>query len=146
MNKFVQVSIDCWVSKTKPIKNIAEKDIICYKVFHFYDIFFEQFDRTKIQIDKDKIQKIYSEWMNFLYIPYKKQEHINLKIENDIIHYIIEEGYHSYSTFERAQYRLGYNSNLKIIECIIPKDSEYYVNSRDEVVSSNIIVTDKILN
>ena len=84
--------------------------------------------------------------MNFLYIPYKKQEHINLKIENDIICYIIEEGYHSYSTFERAQYRLGYNSNLKIIECIIPKDSEYYVNSRDEVVSSNIIVTDKILN
>ena len=145
MNKFVQVSIDCWVSKTKPIKNIAEKDIICYKVFPFYDIFFEQFDRTKIQIDKDKIQKIYSECMNFLYIPYKKQEHINLKIENDIIHYIIEEGYHSYSTFERAQYRLRY-SDLKIIECIIPKDSEYYVNSRDEVVSSNIIVTDKILN
>ena len=79
----------CWVSKTKPIKNIAEKDIICYKVFPFYDIFFEQFDRTKIQIDKDKIQKIYSECMNFLYITYKKQEHINLKIENDIIRYII---------------------------------------------------------
>ena len=70
---------------------------------------------------------------------------INLKIENDIIRYIIEEGYHSYSTFERAQYRLGY-SDLKIIECIIPKDSEYYVNSRQEIVSSNIIVTDKILN
>ena len=136
----------CWVSRTKPIKNIAEKDIICYKVFHFYDILFdEQLDRTKIQIDKDKIQKLYSEYMNFLYIPYKRQKHINLKIENDIIRYIIEEGYHSYSTFERAQYRLGY-SDLKIIECIIPKDSEYYVNSRDEFVSSNIIVTDKILN
>lgn len=136
----------CWVIKTKPIKNIAEKDIICYKVFHFYDIFFdEQLDRTKIQFDKNKIQKLYSEYMNFLYIPYKKQEHINLKIENDIIRYIIDEGYHSYSTFERAQYRLGY-SDLKIIECIIPKDSEYYVNSRQEIVSSNIIVTDKILN
>lgn len=135
----------CWVSRTKPIKNIAEKDIICYKVFHFGNIIFEQFDRTKIQIGKDKIQKIYSECMNFLYIPYKKQEHINLKIENDIIRYIIEEGYHSYSTFERAQYRLRY-SDLKIIECIIPKDSEYYVNSRQEIVSSNIIVTDKILN
>ena len=129
----------CWVIKTKPIKNIAEKDIICYKVFHFEDIFFEQFDRIKIQ-------KLYSEYMNFLYIPYKKQEHINLKIENDRIRYIIEEGYHSYSTFERAQYYIGYNSNLKIIECIIPKNSEYYVNYRDEVVSSNIIVTDIILN
>lgn len=141
----------CWVSKTKPIKNIAEKDIICYKVFHFNNIIFEEFvDRTKIQFDKNKIQKLYSEYMNFLYIPYKKQEHINLKIENDIIRYIIDEGYHSYSTFERAQYRLSYNSiynsNLKIIECIIPKDSEYYVNSRQEIVSSNIIVTDKILN
>ena len=141
----------CWVSKTKPIKNIAEKDIICYKVFHFNNIIFEEFvDRTKIQFDKNKIQKLYSEYMNFLYIPYKKQEHINLKIENDIIRYIIDEGYHSYSTFERAQYRLRYNSiynsNLKIIECIIPKDSEYYVNSRQEIVSSNIIVTDKILN
>lgn len=125
----------CWVSKTKPIKNIAEKDIICYKVFHIQNIIF----------DKSKIQKLYSEYMNFLYIPYKKQEHINLKIENDIIRYIIEEGYHSYSTFERAQYRLGY-SDLKIIKCIIPKDSEYYVNSRQEIVSSNIIVTDKILN
>ena len=136
----------CWISKTIPIKNIAEKDIICYKVFHFYNIFFdEQLDRTKIQLDRTKIQKIYSECMNFLYIPYKKQEHINLKIENDIIRYIIEEGYHSYSTFERAHYRLGY-SDLKIIECIIPKDSEYYVNSRQEIVSSNIIVTDKILN
>ena len=141
----------CWVSRTKPIKNIAEKDIICYKVFHFNNIIFEEFvDRTKIQFDKNKIQKLYSEYMNFLYIPYKKQEHINLKIENDIIRYIIDEGYHSYSTFERAQYRLRYNSiynsNLKIIECIIPKDSEYYVNSRQEIVSSNIIVTDKILN
>ena len=135
----------CWVSKTKPIKNIAEKDIICYKVFHFENIIFEQFDRSKIQINKIKIQKLYSAYMHFLYIPYKKQEHINLKIENDIIRYIIEEGYHSYSTLEKALYGI-HNSNYTIVECIIPKDSEYYVNSRQEIVSSNIIVTDKILN
>ena len=73
----------CWVIKTKPIKNIAEKDIICYKVFHFEDIFFDE------QLDRTKIQKLYSEYMHFLYIPYKNQEHINLKIENDIIRYII---------------------------------------------------------
>lgn len=135
----------CWINKTIPIKNIAETDIICYKVFHIQNIIFEQFDRTKIQIDKNKIQKLYSEYMNFLYIPYKKQEHINLKIENDIIRYIIEEGYHSYSTLERALYGI-HNSNYTIVECIIPKDSEYYVNSRQEIVSSDIIVTDKILN
>ena len=38
----------CWVSKTIPIKNIAEKDIICYKVFHIQNIIFEQFDKSKI--------------------------------------------------------------------------------------------------
>ena len=129
----------CWTSKTIPIKNIAEKDIICYKVFYISDIILKQ----------NKIQKIYSECMNFLYIPYKKQEHINLKIVNDIIRYIIEEGYHSYGTLERAQYvvyNLLHKSNYNIIECIIPKDSEYYVNYYQEIVSSNIIVTDKILN
>ena len=136
----------CWVSRTKPIKNIAEKDIICYKVFHFNNIIFEEFvDRTKIQFDKNKIQKLYSEYMNFLYIPYKKQEHINLKIENYIYDKRITFGYHSYSTLERALYGI-HNSNYTIVECIIPKDSEYYVNSRQEIVSSNIIVTDKILN
>ena len=135
----------CWINKTIPIKNIAEKDIICYKVFHIQNIIFEQFDRTKIQIDKNKIQKLYSEYMNFLYIPYKKQEHINLKIENYIYDKRITFGYHSYSTLERALYGI-HNSNYTIVECIIPKDSEYYVNSRQEIVSSDIIVTDKILN
>ena len=125
----------CWVSKTKPIKNIAEKDIICYKVFHIQNIIF----------DKSKIQKLYSEYMNFLYIPYKKQEHINLKIENYIYDKRITFGYHSYSTIESALYGI-HNSNYTIVECIIPKDSEYYVNSRQEIVSSDIIVTDKILN
>ena len=130
----------CWVSKSKtiPIKNIAEKDIICYKVFHIQNIIFEQFD-------KSKIQKLYSEYMNFLYIPYKKQEHINLKIENYIYDKRITFGYHSYSTIERALYGI-HNSNYTIVECIIPKDSEYYVNSRQEIVSSDILVTDKILN
>ena len=128
----------CWISKTIPIKNIAEKDIICYKVFHIQNIIFEQFD-------KSKIQKLYSEYMNFLYIPYKKQEHINLKIENYIYDKRITFGYHSYSTLERALYGI-HNSNYTIVECIIPKNSEYYVNSRQEIVSSNIIVTDKILN
>ena len=125
----------CWVSKTIPIKNIAEKDIICYKIFHIQNIIF----------DKWKIQKLYSEYMNFLYIPYKKQEHINLKIENYIYDKRITFGYHSYSTLERALYGI-HNSNYTIVECIIPKDSEYYVNSRQEIVSSDILVTDKILN
>ena len=131
----------CWVSKTIPIKNIAETDIICYKVVHMQNIIFEQFDRTKIQIDKNKIQKLYSEYMNFLYIPYKEQEYINLKSDK-----IITFGYHSYSTIERAIDEIYNSKYYTIVECIIPKDSEYYVNSRQEIVSSDILVTDKILN
>lgn len=129
----------CWISKTIPIKNIAEKDIICYKVFYIRDIILEQ----------NKIQKIYSQYRHFPYIPYKKQKYINLEIENNIIEKRITFGYHSYGTLERAQYvvyNLFFKSNYNIIECIIPKDSEYYVNNYQEIVSSNIIVTDKILN
>ena len=118
----------CWVSKTKPIKNIAEKDIICYKVFHIQNIIF----------DKWKIQKLYSEYMNFLYIPYKEQEYINLKSDK-----IITFGYHSYSTIERAIDEIYNSKYYSIVECIIPKNSEYYINSCQEIVSSNIIVTDK---
>ena len=125
----------CWVTKTIPIKNIAEKDIICYKVFHTQNRIF----------DKWKIQKLYSLCMDFLYIPYKEQEYINLKIENSMSDKIITFGYHSYSTIERAIDEI-YNSNYyyAIVECIIPKDSEYYINSCQEIVSSNIIVTDKM--
>lgn len=129
----------CWTSQAKPIKNIAEKDIICYKVFYIRDIILEQ----------NKIQKIYSQYIHFPYIPYKKQEHINLEIENYTTDKRIIFGYHSYGTLERAQYvvyNLLHKSNYNIIECIIPKDSEYYVNYYQEIVSSNIIVTDKILN
>ena len=125
----------CWVSKTIPIKNIAEKDIICYKIFHIQNII----------LDKWKIQKLYSEYMNFLYIPYKEQVYINLKIENNISDKIITFGYHSYSTIERAIDEIYNNSKYyTIVECIIPKDSEYYINSCQEIVSSNIIVTDKM--
>ena len=35
---------------------------------------------------------------------------------------------------------------IAIIECIIPKGSVYYLNENNEIVSSNIIVTDKIIN
>ena len=83
--------------------------------------------------------------MNFLYIPYKEQEYINLKIENNISDKIITFGYHSYSTIERAIDEIYNNSKYyTIVECIIPKDSEYYINSCQEIVSSNIIVTDKM--
>lgn len=40
---------------------------------------------------------------------------------------------------------MGYIGDIVIVECIIPKDTEYYINSEQEIVSSTIIVTDKIV-
>ena len=135
----------CWVSRTKPIKNIAEKDIICYKVFYINDIIYKQNYFLGFKFGKRKIQKLYSLCMQFTYIPYKKQNYINLEFNKNFQGYIIRFGYYSYGTLERANIEI-YDLDYKIIKCIIPKNSEYYVNSNQEIISSNIIVTDKILN
>ena len=86
----------------------------------------------------------------------KKQKSINLHIESykpiiDFIHYKIneyvriEEGYHSYATLATAKFNKTSSPSSIIVECIIPKDAIYYLNEDDEIVSSNIIVTDKII-
>ena len=83
--------------------------------------------------------------MQYAYIRYKKQKYINLEIYKIFQDYRMNLGYHSYGTLERAKIKI-YDLDYKIIKCIIPKDSEYYVNSRQEIISSSIIITDKILN
>ena len=135
----------CWISDTEPIKKIAKKDIICYKVFHINDIIYKQNYFLGFKFGKRKIQKLYSLYMQHAYIPYKKQEYINLKIYKIFQYYRMSLGYHSYDTLERAKIGI-YDLDYKIIKCIIPKNSEYYVNSNQEIISSSIIITDKILN
>ena len=56
----------------------------------------------------------------------------------------IDEGYHSYGTLDKAKEER--NLNEIIVKCIIPKGSVYYINDLDEIVASNIIVTDKIVS
>ena len=62
----------------------------------------------------------------------------------EVIFYKIDTGYHSYSTIEKAQEDLLFGNEL-IIKCIIPKNTEYYINTNNEIVSSTIIVTDQIV-
>ena len=130
----------CWTSYIKPIRFIAHEDIKCYTVFN----------KTNIVWNNSKIKEIISLYRNYLYIPYNINPEINIVYPNYLIDFIydeysycIQEGYHSYSTFNIA--KLYSNNFFPIIECSIPKGSEYYVNEDHEIVSSNIIVTDKIV-
>lgn len=97
---------------------------------------------------------MYSLIRNFKYVPYQKQYHVDLHVDKRLMpwsltfktYYAIEEGYHSYATLRRANNEKEKRDSSVIIECIIPKYAEYYINDVDEIVSSTIIVTDKIVN
>ena len=145
----------CWISRNELTKLIADKDIECYKNFRFEDITFKQKSIFNFKISKKKITQLLSLFERYSYIPYKKQRIINLKpikidynpynVKDRNIYYRIDTGYHSYNTIESAKETIFYRNELIIVKCIIPKDTEYYINEEYEIVSSTIIVTDKIV-
>lgn len=104
---------------------------------------------------RKKIHSLYSLITNFRYVPYQKQDHVYLHIDERLkfgalpfeTYYAIEEGYHSYATLRKANKQKDMLTSFSaIVKCIIPKDALYYINEDDEIVSSTIIVTDKIVN
>lgn len=141
----------CWTSYNTPVKKIATDDITCYKLFTSNSIVWK---KRKFWFNSQKIiEKLISACMAYTYIPYKENPKINLTclqerdwMWDNVYHWNIDEGYHSYETVDRVciyfRYKRGHHF---IIKCIIPKGSEYYVNEDHEIVSSNIIVTDKIV-
>ena len=145
----------CWTTRNKLIKLIADKDIECYKNFRLNNIIFKQKSIFKFKFGKKKIRQLISLFKKYKYTPYKKQKIINLKPievsyypygteDYGIIGYKINIGYHSYDTIESAKENMLYIDEV-IIKCIIPKDTEYYINNDNEIVSSTIIVTDQIV-
>ena len=56
----------------------------------------------------------------------------------------INEGYHSYKTLNKT--KTSSENHYYIVKCIIPKNSVYYLNNKNEIVSSDIIITDKVIN
>ena len=139
----------CWYSKNELTKLVASKDIECYKNFSLAGITFEQKSIFNFKFGKKKIIQLVSLITKYLYIPYKEQPFIDLKpIKIPTFPYEfgyeIHRGYHSYSTIENAQKEL-FGLDEIIIKCIIPKDTEYYINDYNEIVSSTIIVTDQIV-
>lgn len=147
----------CWFTEKKINKIVASEDIICYKVFRKKDIIYETNPYLVFGIGKPKIIQLKSFVQNFKYIPYVKQKSVDLYTEpcacttvNYTYYsvkegYKIEAGYHSYATIARAMPEKMFLPKIAIIECIIPKGTIYYLNESNEIVSSTIIVTDKIV-
>lgn len=126
----------CFYVKTP--REVAKEDIITYKL---------------LNEDLSSIHHDYS------YKIGEKQKEIRLKengtniLNGNNTLRLIYEGYHSYSTYEKAN-RISFLSNrafvfsllpiLLLVKCIIPKGSEYYSNyEAKEKISSNIIIISK---
>ena len=98
-----------WMSYNTPVKNTADDNITCYKVFHKTDITW-RVEKTSDLTFEPKIKEIKSLYKQYKYIPYN----INPKI--DIIYkwsdieniWYIEEGYNSYISLEEAKKYISY--------------------------------------
>ena len=145
----------CWINRNELTKLVASEDRECYKNFKLTDITFKQKSIFKFKFGKKKIIQLISLFEKYLYIPYKKQQCIDLKpivvsynpygVEGfEDIGYKIDAAYHSYDTIERALKSIFFADEV-VVKCIIPKGAEYYINDDNEIVSSTIIVTDQIV-
>lgn len=132
----------CWQSNKFPKRHIANEDITCYKIFSKRDIVWE----TTLYTNIKKMIKVASLYRNYSYAPYKENPEVKLTYYrvDCITNWIINTGYHSYISLLDA--KRHHCSNFNIIECVIPKNSFYYINNYGETVSSNLIVTDKIVD
>ena len=134
-----------WISYNTPIKNTADDNITCYKVFHKTDITW-RVEKTSDLTFEPKIKEIKSLYKQYKYIPYNINPKIDIIYKWDDIEnaWYTDEGYYSYISLNEAK-KCNSHGAFSIIECIIPKDTEYYINENNEIISSNIIVTDKIV-
>ena len=134
----------CWIGR-KNTKQIAKRDFYVYKIGLVINNTFT------------------SLFQKYIYKIKRSNQIIPLKPVEDNCGWIkIENGYHSYkevaiefcqNTYLRDIYLgdvikgfvddLSLYSHLYLGTFIIPKDSEYYINNRGEIVSSNIIYTGK---
>ena len=106
----------CWHGINKV--RIAKFDIHVYKRVNFNNI---------------------SEFYHFQYYDGLQQLVTIYPINDDInpIYCSIHQGYHSYSYISKKFYCLSLR--YKIVPCIIPKGTKFYLNNAREIVSENII-------
>ena len=109
-------------------KYIAEKDIVCYKVVYLQG------------------KEIISYWFDF---PYELNRKYTIPVLQPIPtpngNIIIEKGFHSYRNIYTAKGDIWLSLMellpKVIVKCIVPKGSEYYINSK-EMVSNQIIIVE----
>ena len=145
----------CWFSNKYKVPNIAEEDIIVYKVMLLRD----GYRNELISFYYSKRYVIGKEYI----------EEIEMKMVAPKLlmgHFIINKGFHSYSlekTTEKEcdnrcyiwsgeylldginlENEINYGETLVAVECIIPKGSTYHENDLGEIVSDRIIITDNV--
>ena len=113
----------------KEYKIVAKEDKVCYKLL------FDDFASVCEYFQYEK---------NFIYYQDEKKpiDRFTFKFYNLTIG--ISKGLHSYSTLNFAR-----NSLLSgdiIVECIIPKGAIYFEGNQGDIVSDQLLITDKIVH
>lgn len=126
----------CWISYTKPTKQIAKQDIIVYKVIQP-----SSRDRVRsfLYCTKESPDGGITTTLYKLGQVYQATDAYDNKISTlEVItgtKYAIHEGFHSY--VEKPHILHLYHNLLSLVKCIIPKGTEYYTNN-SECVSTHI--------
>lgn len=125
----------CWQSCKKPKLNIADDDIITYKVV------FEIPNHFK------SAKSLYYNFHYYMNYQYHSESLKVIEVNNPFYpHYAISKGFHSYKNFaiaEKALKESSISSYLTVVKCIIPENSSFYENEDGEIVSDSIIIISK---
>lgn len=123
----------CWISKIKPVKQYAYDDIVVYKVL----IERRGLRSPYVQSFTWELNTIYESNLDYPKLCIKEWIY-------SFINYEINKGFHSCAKgYTLNQYYLALiciYPSAEIYECIIPKGSYYYKNSRGEYVSDKLII------
>lgn len=119
----------CWSSWYYPDEKTAPCPLIVYKVV--------------VYITSLRFRSLVM-WFDYIH----KHEYIELNLEITKRKYAhgweIYRGFHSYSNLNKAieEYNAisSARNDVALVECIIPKDSTFYKNEKDEIVSDRIII------
>ena len=121
----------CWTSKYPPIKRSAPTSLIVYKVV--------------VYISPSRCRSFIM-WFDYIYKHEYIELYLNIEELKDVYIYRwkIYRGFHSFVSLDKAveeyeQALLG-DRRIALVECIIPKDSTFYKNEKDEIVSDRIII------
>ena len=128
----------CWFSQKQPDYKVADKDIVVYK----------RFRQDEMVYENSKFTAVFSMIFGYLYTINTLNKPIELDHYYNDGFYDIYKGYTSwlYPKLPTGALLSTFGKVTKIVKCVIPKGSTYAKNEIGEVVSSNIIVTDEIVD